>query len=59
MDGIQVMLPFSKYGKRHWVMNNKPGVWSQSETAIYFERIIITSILGSEDQGNYMISRPS
>ena len=52
MDGIQVMLPFSKYGKRHLVMNNKPRVWSQSETANYFEWIIITFILGSEDQGS-------
>ena len=52
MDGTQVLLPFFKYGKRHLVMNNKPGLWSQSETANYFEWIRITFILGSEDQGS-------
>ena len=52
MDGIQVMLPFFKYGKRHLVMNDKLGLWSQSETVNCFECIIITFMLGSEDQGS-------
>ena len=51
-DGIQVMLPFFKYGKRHLVMNGKLGLWSQSETVNCFERKTITFILGSEDQGS-------
>ena len=51
-DGIQVMLLFFKYGKRHLVMNDKLGLWSQSETVNCFECKTITFMLGSEDQGS-------
>lgn len=51
-DGIQVMLPFFKYGKRHLVMNGELGLWSQSETVNCFECKTITFMLGSEDQGS-------
>ena len=33
-------------------MNDKLGLWSQSETVNCFERKTITFMLGSEDQGS-------
>ena len=38
IDGM--LFVASKYGKRQSVMKNKPGDWSQSESAKYFERKI-------------------